>query len=246
MSSSQWHFSPKVGVEGELMLKKNLSSKIFERETAYLFTAQCFALPRAQSSHGLNLLVMSMPRALGVAQVMVSDGWPHSTWRSLIFLFVRVVADTALSLLALHRKSTPATQLSWVLIWGSRMLLPVGVLTTMMFWWSLANLFPCKNLHIRENRFAHALGQNFTGHRVWNHSVPLTWHTLTQSLPFFIAGIIPELPWIDSSMRKTSYKPVSLLMTWRDAPESPIQVFFVNKKMCHHQWCTSYQPPKAV
>ena len=47
-------------------------------------------------------------------------------------------------------------------------------------------------------------------------------------------------------MSVTSCKPVSSLVIWHVAPESPIQVFFVNKEMCHHLWCTSYQPPKAV
>ena len=106
----------------------------------------------------------------------------------------------------------------------------VGVLTTMLFWWSLEILLLCESLHVKEKRFTPALGKNFTGHRVWICSVPLTWHTLTRSLPFLITGLIWELPWMDSSVSLTSFKPVLSLMTWHDAPESPIQVFFVNEK----------------
>ena len=228
MTSSQWQLPPKVVVDGELMLKKSLSPKICEWGTAFLLTAHCLALPKAQSSHSLNVMVTWMPRALVVALVIVSDGWPNSTWRLLIFLLVRMVADTALSALALRRKSTPVNQPSWVFIWQLRMILSVGVLTMMLFWWSLAILFPCKSLQVKENRFAPALGQNFTGHRVWICSVPLTLHILTWSLSFFVAGIMPELPWIELLMSMTSYKPASSLVIWHDVPESPIKVFFVN------------------
>ena len=74
MTSSQWCLPPKVGVDGELMLKKSLSPKIIEQGTAFLLTAHCFSLPRAQSSHGLRVPVTWIPRALVVAWVMVSDG----------------------------------------------------------------------------------------------------------------------------------------------------------------------------
>ena len=190
----------------------------------------CLALPRVHSSHSLKVPVTWMPRALVVVCLIFSEGLPSSMLGLLTFLLGRVVADTALSSLALQRRSTLVTQPSWVLIWGSRMISPVGVLTT-MFCWSLAVLFSCKSLHIRENRFAPALGQNFTSYRVWTH---------------FLAGIMPELPWIDSLMLVTLYRPVSLLVIGHDAPDSLIQIFFVNKKMCHHLWCTSYQPLRAV
>ena len=156
--------------------------------------------------------------------------------KALIFLLGRAVADTALSLLALQRKLTLESQPSRVLIWQSTMILPVRVLTTMLFHWSL----------VRENRFAPALGQNFTGHKVWTSSVLLIWHNLTCSLPFFIAGIMPELPWMDTSILVTSYRPVWSLVIWHNAPESPIQIFFMNEKMCHDLRCTIYQPPRAV
>ena len=35
---------------------------------------------------------------------------------------------------------------------------------------------------------------------------------------------------MDSAMSITTYRPLSLLVIWHDAPDSPIQVFFVNKK----------------
>ena len=167
MTSSQWHFPPKVGVNGELMLKKSLSPKTCEWGTAFLLTAHCLALPRAQSSHDLNLLVTWIQNALAVDWVMASNEWPNSMWRLLIFFLGRADVDTALSSFDAHIKSTLATQPSRVLIWQSRMMSPFGVLITMLFRWSFEILFPCKNSHVRESRFAPALGQNFTDHRVW-------------------------------------------------------------------------------
>ena len=52
MMNSQFLLPLKVEVEGELMLKKSLAPKTFEQETAFLLTAHCLALPKAQSSHG--------------------------------------------------------------------------------------------------------------------------------------------------------------------------------------------------
>ena len=204
MTSSQWHFPPKVEVCGELTSKKSLSSKICKQGTAFLLTAHYLALPSVQSLNSLNVLVTWIPRPLAVDLMMASDEWPNSTWRSLTLLSSGAVADTALLLLESHRKSTSATQPSWVLIrWSSTMSL-LGVLITMLFNWSLEILFPLKSLHVKENRFAPAMGQNLTGHRVWTCSALLTCHTITSSLSFFVAGIIPELPWIDSSMPMTS------------------------------------------
>ena len=81
-------------------------------------------------------------------------------------------------------------------------------LTTMLLGWLLEILFLCESLHIRENRFAPALGKNFMGTRVCTHSVLLTVQTLTCSLPFFVAGIIPDLPWINSLILVMSHKPI--------------------------------------
>ena len=132
------------------MSKKSHSPKIYKWGTAFLFAAHCLALPRVQSSHGLNILVTWMPRFLVVAWLIVSDGWPNWMWRSLIFLLVRVVAVTALSALALHRTLAHVAQPSQVLIQQWRMISPVGVLATMLFWWSLAILFPCESLQVRQ------------------------------------------------------------------------------------------------
>ena len=63
-----------------------------------------------QSSHGLNALVTCMPKCLAVDLVMASDGWPNSMCRLLMSLLGRAVADTALSSMEAHRKSTPVTQ----------------------------------------------------------------------------------------------------------------------------------------
>ena len=63
----------------------------------------------------------------------------------------------------------------------------------MKFWWSLEILFSCKSLHVRENRFTPALGQNITGHRILTHSVLSTCQTLMWSYPFFIASMLQEL-----------------------------------------------------
>ena len=168
-----------------------------------------------------------MLRALTVAWVMVLDGWPSSMWRLLIFLLGRVVADTALSSLVLQRKSTPATQLSQVFIQQSRMILSVGVLTTMLFCWSLAILFSCESSQVSENLPWGKTSQAIEYGAVQSHQLDIL---LTHSLPFFVVSIILELPWIDSLMSTTSYRPVSLLAIWHDAPESLIQVFFMNKK----------------
>ena len=114
MTSSQWCFPPKVGVDGEPMSKKSLSLKTCERGTAFLLTAHCLTLPRAQSSHGLIVLETWIPKALAVDWVMASDGWPNSTWRSLIFFLGRAVADAVLLSFDAHRRLTLATQPSRV------------------------------------------------------------------------------------------------------------------------------------
>ena len=85
MTSSQWCFRPKVGVDGEQISKKSLSPKTCEQGTAFLLTAHCLALPKVQSSHGLNVLVTWILRALAVDLVMASDGWPNSMWKLLMF-----------------------------------------------------------------------------------------------------------------------------------------------------------------
>ena len=54
-----------------------------------------------------------------------------------MFFLGRADADTALSLLESQRKSTLATQPSRGLILQSRMILLVGVLTKVLFQWSL-------------------------------------------------------------------------------------------------------------
>ena len=123
MMSSQCHSLAKVGVDWELISKKCLSPRIFECRTAFLLTACCLDFPRVQSSHGLNLPATWMPRALAVAQTMVSEGCLSSMWRLLIFFLGRAVADTALSLLVLRRKLTLVTQLSWIFIWRFRIII---------------------------------------------------------------------------------------------------------------------------
>ena len=120
------------------------------------------------------------------------------------------IAYGALSLFVSLRNSSLATQPSWVLIQQSRMILSFVDLIMILFWWSLVIFFSCKILHVTENRFTHALGQNFMGQRVWIHSVLSTCPTLIQSLPFFIAGMFPELPWIYLLMLMTLNRPVLL------------------------------------
>ena len=137
MTSSQCFLLPKVGVEGELISKKSISLKMFDQATAFLFTPYCLAFPKAQSSHGLKVPVTCIPISLVVVQVIDLDVRP------------------------------PATQLSWVLIQRSRIILPTEDLTMILFQWLLDILFPCESLHIRAKWFASTLGQNFTGHIIW-------------------------------------------------------------------------------
>ena len=66
MMISQCCLLPKVGVEGELVSKKSLSHKISEQDAAFLLPAHCLALPRVQSSHGLEVLVIWIQRAFVV------------------------------------------------------------------------------------------------------------------------------------------------------------------------------------
>ena len=178
MTSSQCFLPPKVGVEGEMIFKKSLSPKNFDQATAFLLTACCSTLPNVQSSHDLNMPVTWIPMALAAAWLIDLDGWPSSTWRSLIFFLWGAVADCTLSLPVSQRNSTLATQLSWVLIWQSRMISPSVDLTMMLFWLSLEIFFLFESLHVRKNRFTPALGQNFMGHRVCTFSVPSTCQTL--------------------------------------------------------------------
>ena len=183
--------------QGRVYIKKGLFSKIFDWATAFYLTPFCLAILKAQSSHGLKVLVTWISMALAVAQVIDFDGWPSSIWRSLIFFLWRVLADCALSLVVFCRNLTPATQPSWVMIQWSKMILPLEDSTTMLCWWLFEILFPWKSSNVREYRFALTLRQNFTGHRVRTHSVPSTCHKLMQSFPFFVAGIFQELPWIN-------------------------------------------------
>ena len=143
MTSSQC-FLTKVVEEGELMSKKCLSPKILDWGTAFLLTANCLALAKVQSLHGVNILVNWIPRALAVAWVIDSDGWTSSTCRLLIFFLQGVVADYALLLLVSQRNSSTATQSSWVLVQWSRMILPSSSLdlTTMLSCWLLEIGFP--------------------------------------------------------------------------------------------------------
>ena len=59
----------KVGVKGELLSKKSLSSKNFDQVTAFLLISCCLAFPKVQSSHGLKVPVNCIPIVLVVMQV---------------------------------------------------------------------------------------------------------------------------------------------------------------------------------
>ena len=87
-------FNPNVGVEGELKSKNGLSPKTLECTMALLLMLPFFALPRAQSSHGLKVLVTWIPIDLAVAWVMTSEGWPNSMCRLFTFFFMKVLADS--------------------------------------------------------------------------------------------------------------------------------------------------------
>ena len=137
MTCSQCCSLPKVGVDGELISKKSLSPKMFEQGTAFLLTAHCLALPKAQFSHDLKVPVTWILRALVVAWVMDLEGCLTSICRSLIFFLCRAINDYALSSSVSWRNSTPVTQPLQVLIQQSRIILPLIELTTMLFWWSL-------------------------------------------------------------------------------------------------------------
>ena len=152
------------------------------------------------------------------------------------------IADCNLLLHVSQRNSTLATQPSRVLVWQSRMISPSTDLTMILFQWSLVIFFPCKSSHVRDNRFAPALGGNFTGHIVCTCSVLSTCQMLIQSFPFFVVSMFLELPWINSLMSITSNRPVLSFAMWHNTPESPIHVFLMNKNMFTHQWYTSYLP----
>ena len=158
MTSSQCCLCSKVAVEGELMSKKSLSPKIFKWATAILLTLLFLAFPNAQSSHGLKVLMTWIPIALAVAPVIALGRWPSSTCKLLVFLLHWAVPDWALSWFYSHRNSTLATQLSWVLMQQSRIISSSEDLTTMLFWWLLFILFPCKSLHVKEKRIASTFG----------------------------------------------------------------------------------------
>ena len=109
-----------------------------------------------------------------------------------------------------------------------RMILPSDEQTTMLFLWLLLIMFLCKSLHVWENRFAPAFGQNFICHRKCTHSVLLTCQMLTQSYSFLVVGILPELPCTNSLVTLTSKRPVSSFVMWQNVPEFLIHVFFMN------------------
>ena len=114
--SSQCRLPPEVGIEGEVMLKKSLSHKIFERGLAFLLTVHCLALSKGQSSYVFNVQVTWIPRSLVVEWVMVLDGFPSSTFRSLMFFLQGGVADCTISSCISHRSLMLVTQPLHVLI----------------------------------------------------------------------------------------------------------------------------------
>ena len=57
ITRSQCFLRPKVGVEGELVSKQCFSPKIIEQGMAFLLLAHCLSLPKAQSSHGMKVLL---------------------------------------------------------------------------------------------------------------------------------------------------------------------------------------------
>ena len=118
-------------------------------------------------------------------------GCPSSLCRSFIFFLHEAVADCAF-LLCLLKEFNSIDSTSARLDLTNKNDLSTCRTNNYMFWQSLDILFSCKSLHMKENRFAPALGQIFMGHRV--STVPWTCQTYTCSLPFFIAGIILELP----------------------------------------------------
>ena len=122
----------------------------------------------------------------------------------------------------------------------------ISRLTTTLFWWSCEIFFPCKSLHIRENMFASALGQNFTGCREWAHSVPSTCWMLMQSFPFFVDGISQSF--FESTSSCWLHQIDGYLCLCCDKTHQYLQSSssLWTKKICLHQWYTSYLPQKAV
>ena len=137
MTSSQWHLPPKVRVDGELVSKKSLSPKTCKWGTAFLLTACCLALPKAQSSHGLNVPVTWIPRDLVVDLIIAADGWPSSTCRLLMFCLGRAVAETALLFIEFHRKLTPATRWS-------------NIILTQNFYYDVVHIITCNLISSQE------------------------------------------------------------------------------------------------
>ena len=89
----------------ELISEKSLSPKIFDQATAFLLTACCVALHKAQSLHSLKELVTWIPMVLVVAWVIIDlDEQPSSTWRLLIFFLQGTVADCTLSSLVSQKE----------------------------------------------------------------------------------------------------------------------------------------------
>ena len=98
----------------------------------------------------------------------------------------------------------------------------------MLFFWSLLMMFPCNSLHMREHKFTPAIGENFMGHRLCTHWVPLTCKTLTQSFPFLVIIILPEFSCTNLLIMVISKRLVSSFVMWHNVPESPLHMFFVN------------------
>ena len=65
----------------------------------------------------------------------------------------------------------------------------------------------------------------------WYWYVMKAFRTLMQSLPFFVADICHCT---DLLILVMSWRPLSLLVIWCEAPEVPIHVFFVNKWNVFH------------
>ena len=135
-------------------------------------------------------------------------GWGCSWLCSFIICFAKKINFSDLMIASLN-----LTIKDDVAAWG------IHHYVVMVVIWYLVSLHEFTH---QGNRFAPALGQNFMGHSLCTHSVPLTSWTLMHSLPCFIACVILELPWINSSMLVMSYRLVSSLDIWQDAPESPI------------------------
>ena len=209
-----------------------LSNFTADHATAILFTLAFLALPRAQSSKVLNVLVNCRSTAFPVAQMISLKGCSSSVCSSCIyFLFKPYTSlDMWVLLFLSTKKSILATQPSWVLFWWSWMLLLFAISSMMLCFkhWMCNYLweFASQQKQIQ-------ICPSIEFYRLYSVQLllPSTCLTFIQSLPFIEADKLIKILCTYLFTSVASCIPTSSLVIWNNVPHG----------QCRHVWWIAHQ-----